>query len=68
MSNNLKPFSIQIPQAKLDEVHKRVEAFQWPDVPSDEGVDDWSRGASTSWLKGLQDFWLKTYDWRAVEA
>jgi pimeloyl-ACP methyl ester carboxylesterase len=68
MSNNLKPFSIQIPQAKLDAVRKRVEAFQWPEVPTDEGADDWSRGASTTWLKGLQDFWLNTYDWRAVEA
>ncbi|MFN8956527.1 MAG: epoxide hydrolase family protein, partial [Hyphomonadaceae bacterium] len=68
MSNNLKPFSIQIPQAKLDAVQRRVEAFQWPEVPADEGADDWSRGASTTWLKGLQDFWLNTYDWRAVEA
>ncbi|MFN9149182.1 MAG: epoxide hydrolase N-terminal domain-containing protein, partial [Hyphomonadaceae bacterium] len=68
MGNNLKPVSIQIPQAKLDAVRKRVEAFQWPEVPADEGPDDWSRGASTTWLKELQDFWLNTYDWRAVEA
>ena len=68
MSNNVKPFSIQIPQAKLDEVQRRVADFQWPDVPADEGADDWSRGASTTWLKELQDYWLNTYDWRAVEA
>ena len=68
MGNGPKPFSIHIPQAKLDEVLRRVAAFQWPDVPADEGLDDWSRGASTTWLKELQDYWLNTYDWRAVEA
>lgn len=61
-----KPFKIDVPQAKLDTIRQRVEAFAW--FPAPEGVADWQLGMSTPALKDIQAYWLESYDWRAAEA
>jgi pimeloyl-ACP methyl ester carboxylesterase len=61
---DIKPFRIDIPQAELDELNRRLDATRWPDeLP---GVD-WRYGVPLGYLKELADHWRNTYDWRAHE-
>jgi pimeloyl-ACP methyl ester carboxylesterase len=61
---DIEPFRIDIPQADLDELNRRLDATRWPDeLP---GVD-WRYGVPLGYLKELADHWRNTYDWRAHE-
>ncbi|MEL6862043.1 MAG: epoxide hydrolase, partial [Pseudomonadota bacterium] len=62
----VQPFEVNVPQAKLDEIRSRVEAYRWFAAP--EGLPDWQLGMSTPALKDLQTYWLSEFDWRAAEA
>jgi pimeloyl-ACP methyl ester carboxylesterase len=59
------PFPIAIPQQKLDWIARRLREAEWP-TPA-EG-DPWAYGASIPEMRGLVDYWLTDYDWRAREA
>ncbi len=60
----MQPFPIDIPQAALDDLHRRLENARWPsELP---GVG-WQRGVPVGYLKQLADYWRTTYDWRAAE-
>jgi epoxide hydrolase len=60
----MQPFRIEIPQADLDDLHRRLENTRWPsELP---GVG-WQRGVPLGYLKELADYWRTTYDWRAAE-
>jgi len=58
-------FTIDIPQDRLDEMQRRLEATCWP---GDFGNEDWRYGVEEGWLKGLVEYWARDFDWRAVEA
>jgi microsomal epoxide hydrolase len=61
----MQPFRIEIPQADLDDLDRRLAQTRWPDeVP---GVG-WARGVPLGYLKELAEYWRTTYDWRAMEA
>ncbi|NUT49831.1 MAG: epoxide hydrolase [Saccharothrix sp.] len=61
----MQPFRIEIPQADLDDLNRRLDQTRWPDeVP---GVG-WSRGVPLGYLKELTEYWRTTFDWRAMEA
>ena len=61
----MRPFRIDIPQADLDELDRRLAATRWPsEVP---GVG-WARGVPVEYLKELVGYWRDGYDWRAAEA
>ncbi|HZB49419.1 MAG TPA: epoxide hydrolase [Mycobacteriales bacterium] len=61
----MRPFRIEIPQADLDDLDRRLAATRWPDeVP---GVG-WDRGVPLDYLRELVDYWRTEYDWRAAEA
>jgi len=60
-----RPYSLDIPQADLDDLARRLAATRWPDV---QGGDDWSAGAAFPSLRAIQQYWLDDYDWRAQEA
>jgi pimeloyl-ACP methyl ester carboxylesterase len=62
-----RPFSVAIPQAKLDAIRARVAAYPWFPAPDDEGAG-WSRGVNTAFMKDICRYWLEQYDWRAQEA
>ncbi|MBI1251176.1 MAG: alpha/beta fold hydrolase [Alphaproteobacteria bacterium] len=61
------PFSVNVPQAKLDAIAARVRAFPWFPAPADEG-EAWARGVNTAYLKDLCAYWLDGFNWRAQEA
>ncbi|MFE7564513.1 epoxide hydrolase family protein [Kitasatospora sp. NPDC057500] len=62
---DFRPFSIAVPQNQLDDLHSRLAATRWPDELHGVG---WSRGVPVTYLKGLAEYWLTSYDWRAHEA
>jgi pimeloyl-ACP methyl ester carboxylesterase len=60
----MQPYRIDIPQADLDDLRRRLEDTRWPsELP---GVG-WQRGVPLGYLKELADYWRTTYDWRAAE-
>ena len=62
---SIRPFKVQVPQAALDDLRRRVNATRWPDK---ETVADRSQGAQLAQLQELVRYWGKEYDWRKVEA
>ena len=65
MSDAITPFTLAVPQAELDDLHRRLDSARWPDR---ETVGDWTQGAPLDRVKALCDHWRRRYDWRRVEA
>jgi pimeloyl-ACP methyl ester carboxylesterase len=61
----IRPFRVNIPQAALDDLRKRLVATRWPDK---ETVADGSQGPQLARLQGLVQYWGSSYDWRKAEA
>ncbi len=61
-----KPFTINIPDAKLAAIRERVESYKWFPAPANE--QGFSYGMSTPVMQDIQRYWLDSYDWRAAEA
>ncbi len=64
MSEEIRPFTIDIPQAQLDDLQRRLEATRWPEA---ETVDDWSQGTPLSYVQDVCRTWATSYDWRRLE-
>ncbi|MGN6678170.1 MAG: epoxide hydrolase N-terminal domain-containing protein, partial [Streptosporangiaceae bacterium] len=65
MSDAIRPFRIEIPQADVDYLHDRLASARWPDELPEVG---WERGVPLGYLKELADYWRTSYDWRSAEA
>ena len=61
----IRPFRINVPDAKLADLRGRVEATQWPDR---ETVADASQGVQLATMQKVARYWSTEYDWRKVEA
>jgi pimeloyl-ACP methyl ester carboxylesterase len=61
----MRPFRIDVPQAELDELHRRLDAARWPTEIAGVG---WDRGVPLGYLRELTEYWRTSYDWRAAEA
>jgi len=61
----VRPFKVQVPQAVLDDLRRRIAATRWPDK---ETVGDRSQGARLAELQELVKYWGSGYDWRKLEA
>ena len=60
----IRPFTLETPQADIDDLKARLDRARWPDeLPGDE--DD---GIKQSYVRLLYDQWRNDYDWRATEA
>ncbi|MEO7910452.1 MAG: epoxide hydrolase family protein, partial [Roseiflexaceae bacterium] len=62
---HIQPFTINIPQADLDDLRDRLARTRWPDELPGVG---WSYGVSLGYLKELAEYWRTSYDWRTWEA
>jgi microsomal epoxide hydrolase len=60
----MRPFRIEVPQADLDDLNRRIAATRWPDELPDVG---WDRGVPLTYLKELADYWRTSFDWRVAE-
>lgn len=61
----IEPFTINVPQATLDDLKARLARTRWTDEVDGAG---WSMGTSLGYLKELTDYWQHHYDWRKHEA
>lgn len=62
---NVQPFTINVPQAVLDDLHKRLTRTRWADEVEGAG---WEYGVNRGHLKAYTDYWQNDYDWRKHEA
>ena len=65
MSDEIRPFRIDIPQAQLDDLRRRLRDTRWPER---EAVEDWTQGTPLSYVQQVCAHWAEVYDWRATEA
>jgi pimeloyl-ACP methyl ester carboxylesterase len=63
--NTIRPFRINIPEADIVDLRRRIAATRWPDR---ETVKDQSQGAPLAKLQELIRYWGTDYDWRKIEA
>ena len=61
----VRPFQVEIPEAQLAELRRRIEATRWP---SRELVEDRSQGVQLATMQALARYWTTAYDWRKCEA
>ncbi len=60
----IRPFRVDIPEAALTDLRRRLAATRWPDR---ETVTDESQGVRQEKLQALVRYWEKGYDWRKIE-
>src|SRR6202045_1119293 len=60
----IRPFHVNVPEAELTDLRRRVEATRWPDR---ETVGDASQGVQLATTQALARYWATDYDWRKVE-
>jgi pimeloyl-ACP methyl ester carboxylesterase len=60
----MQPFRVEIPQADLDDLTRRLETTRWPGELPGTG---WDRGVPLDYLRELADYWRESFDWRAAE-
>ena len=58
LNRRFRRFEIAIAQEKLDDVRRRVEAFDWPRAGGNGWSDEWTNGASLAAVRELSDYWL----------
>ncbi len=65
MPTDPQPFKLDIPDADLDDLRRRLRATRWPDP---ETVTDWSQGIPLAYVQEVCAYWADEYDWRARES
>jgi pimeloyl-ACP methyl ester carboxylesterase len=65
MTEEIRPFRIDIPQAELDDLQERLARTRWPDELPGAG---WDYGVPLDHVKDLAEYWRTGYDWRKHEA
>jgi pimeloyl-ACP methyl ester carboxylesterase len=64
-TNAIRPFHVNVPEANLADLRRRLAATRWPDK---ETVADQSQGVQLAKLQELVRYWGTDYDWRKAEA
>ncbi|GLR88691.1 epoxide hydrolase family protein [Bradyrhizobium iriomotense] len=64
-NDEIRPFHIDVPEADLADLRRRLAATRWPEK---ETVADDSQGVPLAMLQDLVRYWQTDYDWRKVEA
>lgn len=60
----IRPFTIQVSDAELEDLQRRLVSTRWPDAIDGSG---WDYGIDLSYMRELVDYWQNGYDWRAWE-
>ena len=64
-TTDVRPFTVNIPEADLTELRRRVLATRWPER---ETVGDFTQGVPLATVQKLAKYWATEYDWRKVES
>lgn len=62
---SIQPFQINVPQAVLQDLRKRLARTRWPDEVEGAG---WDYGTNLNYMRELVDYWQHKYNWREQEA
>jgi pimeloyl-ACP methyl ester carboxylesterase len=62
-ATEIRPFQIEIPDEKIDDLRRRIDATRWP---SKELVEDRSQGVQLATLEELARYWATDYDYGRV--
>ena len=65
MASEIAPFLIEVAEAELADLRRRLRQTRWPEP---ELVSDWSQGVPLAYLRELCEYWAGGYDWRVTEA
>jgi pimeloyl-ACP methyl ester carboxylesterase len=70
MSTDVKPFSIAIPDADLDDLRERLARTRWPDAETTAAAEgpNWDQGTPLAYVQELAEYWRTRYDWRRAES
>ncbi len=63
--NAIRPFHVNVPEAELTELRRRIKATKWPER---ETVNDQTQGVQLATMQKLARYWETEYDWRKCEA
>jgi pimeloyl-ACP methyl ester carboxylesterase len=63
VETGVRPFQVEIPDEKIDQLRRRIAAAQWP---GKELVDDRSQGVQLEALQALARYWLDEYDFGRI--
>ena len=61
----IRPFHVDVPEAELTELRRRINATRWPER---ETVTDATQGVQLATIQALARYWATEYDWRKIEA
>jgi pimeloyl-ACP methyl ester carboxylesterase len=64
MTDGIEPFVLQVPQADLDDLRRRLTNTRWPDAETAPA----RQGPPLAKIRALVDRWADGYDWRRCEA
>ena len=64
-ATTIRPFTVEIPEADLDDLRARIAATRFPER---ETVEDDSQGVPLSVMQDLARYWVSEYDWSKCEA
>ncbi len=64
-NSDIRSFQVNVPEAELIELRRRISATKWPDR---ETVTDQSQGVQLATMQKLARYWVTEHDWRKVEA
>jgi pimeloyl-ACP methyl ester carboxylesterase len=61
---DIRPFTIDVPEAELVDLRRRINATRWPER---ETVDDATQGVQLATIQALAAYWGSEYDLRRFE-
>ena len=64
-SESIRRFHVNIPDADIMDLRKRILATRWP---KKETVEDASQGVQLATIQRLATYWAKDYNWRRAES
>ncbi|KAK4695688.1 hypothetical protein P7C71_g2113, partial [Lecanoromycetidae sp. Uapishka_2] len=65
MASSIEPYTISVPEGKLQKLAQKLENTDFPDELDQAG---WNYGAPLADVKRLTAYWKDKYDWRKQEA
>ncbi len=63
--NAIRAFHVNVPEAELTELRRRINTTKWPER---ETVTDSSQGVQLATIQALARYWATEYDWRKIES
>src|SRR3954471_2896258 len=64
-ATEVRPFTVEIPDAEIEDLRARIVATRWPEK---ETVDDDTQGVQLAPMQALALYWSTDYDFGRVEA